>query len=532
MQDSPRVAHPHLRGVQASSHGSDAAGRLLAAGVRDSRQGGASTWDGSTLGGSALGGSTWGGHARGGTTGSPGRDTRCQLFSSQTALRIPPLTIATEAGSSHGPAPCLPPLHYSTPLLPLFSTTCALRIPPLTIVTEAAAMDEREVAALLAASGQNGQLFPALLPPESPPDGRPVPRNVNVARVPVDQRRVRRADAAKMRRALDKRREMGGVRREMGGVRREMGGVRREMGGVRMALEWRVSVDGVTVGKDDGCLWVEMMGACGTVTVGLYVKKEDLSEDYYTEEGEEVGEEEGEEVGKAEEGVRKERKGSAEDGSGSDGGSDSESSTTTTTSDWDTPSKGGSNGARGGKRRGMSKWARRRRAKAVEEARRSVEGKRLVAFGRAYSDGTLTAAVHDIAVAPIYRGRGLGTRVLQRILRELLSRGIGDISAVVWPNQRELLSRGIGDISAVVWPNQRAPPPILPFTPIFYLPHPHLGPPPPHVPYPLKAPLPALVSRHVTAAGGAAAARPVAGQQAAGEAEGQRGGGVKFPWGR
>ncbi|CAI5955331.1 unnamed protein product [Closterium sp. NIES-65] len=300
MQDSPRVAHPHLRGVQASSHGSDAAGRLLAAGVRDSRQGGASTWDGSTLGGSALGGSTWGGHARGGTTGSPGRDTRCQLFSSQTALRIPPLTI----------------------------------------VTEAAAMDEREVAALLAASGQNGQLFPALLPPESPPDGRPVPRNVNVARVPVDQRRVRRADAAKMRRALDK----------------------------------------------------------STVTVGLYVKKEDLSEDYYTEEGEEVGEEEGEEVGKAEEGVRKERKGSAEDGSGSDGGSDSESSTTTTTSDWDTPSKGGSNGARGGKRRGMSKWARRRRAKAVEEARRSVEGKRLVAFGRAYSDGTLTAAVHDIAV--------------------------------------------------------------------------------------------------------------------------------------
>ncbi|CAI7849260.1 unnamed protein product, partial [Closterium sp. NIES-54] len=178
---------------------------------------------------------------------------------------------------------------------------------------------------------------------------------------------------------------------------------------------------------------------CSTVTVGLYVKKEDLSEDYYSEEGEQVGEEEGEEVGKAEEGVRKERKGSAEDGSGSDGGSDSESSsttTTTTTSDWDTPSKGGSNGARGSNRRGLSKWARRRRAKQVEEARRSVEGKRLVAFGRAYSDGTLTAAVHDIAVAPIYRGRGLGTRVLQRILRELLSRGIGDISAVVWPNQR------------------------------------------------------------------------------------------------
>ncbi|CAI5479462.1 unnamed protein product [Closterium sp. Yama58-4] len=411
MQASPRVAHSRPRGVQASAHGSDAAGRLLAAGARNSRQGGASTqgasrFGGSAWGGTARGGSPWDGHARGGTSGSPGRDTRCQLFSSQTALRIPPLTI----------------------------------------VTEAAAMDEREVAALLAASGQNGQLFPALLPPQSPPDGRPVPRNVNVARVPVDQRRVARASAAKMRRALDK----------------------------------------------------------STVTVGVYVKKEELSEDYYTEEGEEVVEREG---------------------------------------------------------------------------------------GSILCFDALLLLPSSASLSPV----SILSSSIPTILtpRELLSRGIGDISAVVWPNQRlfvwqsgfrfdrlqttTMLFKGLPpahadsntsgsssssgndssnhsngaeagvaagqregaaaheqgregreaedaetelkgaheesrEVQAGSW-SMHMPPPL-------------------QVPYPLKAPVPALVNRHVAAAGAAAAARPVAGQQAGGEAGGQRGGGVKFPWGR
>eukprot|EP00897_Mesotaenium_endlicherianum_P005640 jgi/Mesen1/5103/ME000253S04219 len=49
--------------------------------------------------------------------------------------------------------------------------------------------------------------------------------------------------------------------------------------------------------------------------------------------------------------------------------------------------------------------------------RRERQKRRLVAFGRASSDTTLTASIHDVAVAPTLQRCGLGRRVIQRILR-------------------------------------------------------------------------------------------------------------------
>eukprot|EP00250_Pteridium_aquilinum_P015277 c22489_g1_i1 orf=33-506(+) len=42
---------------------------------------------------------------------------------------------------------------------------------------------------------------------------------------------------------------------------------------------------------------------------------------------------------------------------------------------------------------------------------------RLIAFGRATSDHSLTASIHDLAVAPSLQRRGFGRKVLQRLLR-------------------------------------------------------------------------------------------------------------------
>lgn len=67
--------------------------------------------------------------------------------------------------------------------------------------------------------------------------------------------------------------------------------------------------------------------------------------------------------------------------------------------------------------------------------------KRLVAFGRATSDTTLTASIYDIAVAPSLQGLGLGKMVLQRIVRELSSRGILDIAALMPDSRRSFFVR-------------------------------------------------------------------------------------------
>ncbi|KAH7299732.1 hypothetical protein KP509_24G026600 [Ceratopteris richardii] len=70
----------------------------------------------------------------------------------------------------------------------------------------------------------------------------------------------------------------------------------------------------------------------------------------------------------------------------------------------------------------------------------------LIAFGRAISDHSLTASIHDMAVAPSLQRQGIGRRVLERLLRELGRRGISDISALTTTEQRPFFAAcGFGD---------------------------------------------------------------------------------------
>ncbi|XP_031486050.1 probable acetyltransferase TAP2 isoform X2 [Nymphaea colorata] len=62
---------------------------------------------------------------------------------------------------------------------------------------------------------------------------------------------------------------------------------------------------------------------------------------------------------------------------------------------------------------------------------------RLVGFGRASSDGGLTAAIHDVAVLPSFQGLGIGKKIVQRIIRVLTNKGIYDVSALCSKEERK-----------------------------------------------------------------------------------------------
>ncbi|XP_056686523.1 GCN5-related N-acetyltransferase 1, chloroplastic [Spinacia oleracea] len=53
---------------------------------------------------------------------------------------------------------------------------------------------------------------------------------------------------------------------------------------------------------------------------------------------------------------------------------------------------------------------------------------RPVAFARATGDGVFNAIIWDVVVDPIYQGVGLGKAVMERILDELLQKGITNIA--------------------------------------------------------------------------------------------------------
>jgi GNAT superfamily N-acetyltransferase len=57
--------------------------------------------------------------------------------------------------------------------------------------------------------------------------------------------------------------------------------------------------------------------------------------------------------------------------------------------------------------------------------------RRLVGFARAAGDGALVATLHDVAVLPEARRRGVGTRLVARLARQLAARGMTDIGALV-----------------------------------------------------------------------------------------------------
>lgn len=70
----------------------------------------------------------------------------------------------------------------------------------------------------------------------------------------------------------------------------------------------------------------------------------------------------------------------------------------------------------------------------------------LVGFGRAVSDLELTATIYDVMVTPSLRGRGIGRRIVQRIVRMLTNQGVNDISALCSDKDRLFFRAcGFGD---------------------------------------------------------------------------------------
>lgn len=67
---------------------------------------------------------------------------------------------------------------------------------------------------------------------------------------------------------------------------------------------------------------------------------------------------------------------------------------------------------------------------------RPSQKRTLIAFGRATSDRTLTASIHDVAVAPSLQGEGIGRRLMLRLVRDISRHGICDISVMAGRDTR------------------------------------------------------------------------------------------------
>lgn len=59
----------------------------------------------------------------------------------------------------------------------------------------------------------------------------------------------------------------------------------------------------------------------------------------------------------------------------------------------------------------------------------SVDGE-LIGMGRAISDGVSDAYVQDVTVAQAWRGRGIGSRIVRRIVEQLQHDGLGWIGLI------------------------------------------------------------------------------------------------------
>ncbi|PKA50543.1 putative acetyltransferase NSI [Apostasia shenzhenica] len=71
---------------------------------------------------------------------------------------------------------------------------------------------------------------------------------------------------------------------------------------------------------------------------------------------------------------------------------------------------------------------------------------RLVGFGRAVSDGGLTASIHDVVVMPSLQRRSIGRKIIEKIIRLLTNKGIYDISALCSEKERLFFEAcGFGD---------------------------------------------------------------------------------------
>jgi len=73
-------------------------------------------------------------------------------------------------------------------------------------------------------------------------------------------------------------------------------------------------------------------------------------------------------------------------------------------------------------RGGMSHYTPDIHRRAFENSHAAVfafDGPGLVGFGRVISDGTYQAGIYDVAVAPEYRGKGIGAAIIKALLEKV-----------------------------------------------------------------------------------------------------------------
>lgn len=66
---------------------------------------------------------------------------------------------------------------------------------------------------------------------------------------------------------------------------------------------------------------------------------------------------------------------------------------------------------------------------------------RIIGMGRAISDGVSDAYVQDVVVEPAWRGRGVGSRIVSRILERLAADGLGWIGLIAERDSSPFYSR-------------------------------------------------------------------------------------------
>jgi len=70
-----------------------------------------------------------------------------------------------------------------------------------------------------------------------------------------------------------------------------------------------------------------------------------------------------------------------------------------------------------------------------------LEDNRIVAMGRAISDGVSDAYIQDVTVRPDHRGRGIGSKIVRRLVRRLTDDGIGWIGLIAENDSLEFYRR-------------------------------------------------------------------------------------------
>lgn len=57
----------------------------------------------------------------------------------------------------------------------------------------------------------------------------------------------------------------------------------------------------------------------------------------------------------------------------------------------------------------------------------AYDGEQLVGFGRLVSDGVVHAMIYELIVLPEYQGRGIGGKILERLIEKCRETGVRDI---------------------------------------------------------------------------------------------------------